>query len=97
MAMSMPRIISCSVSECAYNRDNQCHTLAITVGNAGHPACDTFHKFSSKGGGPDLSGGVGACKMDICKFNKSLECSASGITVGPHSGHADCKTFSQRQ
>ncbi|HXI10547.1 MAG TPA: DUF1540 domain-containing protein [Thermodesulfobacteriota bacterium] len=95
MAMSMPRIISCSVNECAYNKNNQCHTLAITVGN-GHPSCDTFVKARSKGGSEELRGGVGACKEASCSFNRSLECSAQGISVAPHSGHGDCVTFKAR-
>jgi hypothetical protein len=37
--------------------------------------------------------GVGACKVNHCKFNKSLTCSAPGITVGHHEHHADCKTY----
>lgn len=96
MAISMPKILSCSVTECAYNKNNECHTLAITVGDGSHPECDTFYRAKNKGGAPDQTGGVGACKVDICKFNNAFECSAPGINVAPHSGHADCKTFAQR-
>lgn len=90
--MSMPKILSCSVQECAYNNNNQCHTLAITVGS-GHPSCDTFFKAQTKGGSEDMIGGVGACREQDCRFNKALECSAQGISVAPHSGHGDCRTF----
>lgn len=96
MPMSMPKILSCSVSECAYNINYECHTMAITVGDGNHAECDTYYRAKSKGGAADLIGGVGACKVDICKFNKSFECSAPGINVAPHSGHADCKTFTSR-
>lgn len=92
MAMNMPKILSCSVNECAYNKDDKCHTLAITVGS-GHPSCDTFIKARTKGGSEDLVGGVGACREEYCRFNKALECSAQGISVAPHNGHADCRTF----
>jgi hypothetical protein len=92
MAMSMPKILSCSVQECAYNKNDQCHTLAITVGS-GHPSCDTFIKVQTKGGSEDLVGGVGACREQDCRFNKALECSAQGISVAPHGGHGDCRTF----
>lgn len=93
--MSMPKILSCSVNECAYNKNDQCHTLAITVGNA-HPSCDTFIKSPIRGGSEDLTGGVGACKVQDCGFNKALECSAPGISVAPHGGHGDCRTFRAR-
>lgn len=94
--ITMPKIMGCTASDCAYNKNNECHTMAITVGDGRHPACDTYYKALNKGGSPDITGSVGACKVDICKFNKALECSASGINVGSHSGHADCKTFSPR-
>lgn len=70
--------------------------MAITVGDGKHAACDTFYKAKTKGGSPDLTGSVGACKVDNCSFNKEFECSANGIKVGPHSGHADCQTFQAR-
>ncbi len=95
ISASMTKILSCTVSECAYNISNECHTMAITVGSD-HPACDTFYKSSSKGGAPDFTGGVGACRVENCTHNKTLECSASGINVGPHAGHADCRTFAAR-
>lgn len=95
MAMSMPRISKCDVTECSYNRKNECHAMAITVGGL-HPICDTFYKSNNKGGVADMIAGVGACKIETCKFNKSLECSAAGINIGHHSDHADCMTFSSR-
>lgn len=95
MAMSMPKISKCDVTECSYNKKNECHAMAITIGGL-HAICDTFLKTNIKGGVADMIGGVGACKIDMCKFNKSLECSASVINVGHHSDHADCKTFAAR-
>lgn len=92
----MPKILSCSVTECAYNKNSECHTMAITVGDVDHAECDTFYRSSNRGGVFDLVGAVGACKVEKCSFNKSLECSAPGINVAPHSGHADCKTFRER-
>jgi len=96
MAMNMSKIKSCEVTDCAFNRSRACHALAITVGDASHPRCDTFMKSASKGGDIASTGSVGACKIDSCKFNKSLECSSKDISVGLHQGHADCKTFSAR-
>ncbi|RJQ53854.1 MAG: DUF1540 domain-containing protein [Nitrospiraceae bacterium] len=94
--MSMSRISACEVSDCSYNTDKKCHTMAITVGDMSCAMCDTFTKTGMKGGDPGTIGGVGACRADNCKFNKSLECTANNILVGMHSNHADCKTFTAR-
>ncbi|MBI5409550.1 MAG: DUF1540 domain-containing protein [Nitrospirae bacterium] len=96
MAMTMSRISSCEMTDCSYNSDKKCHTPAITVGDMSCAICDTFVKSSQKGGEAATIGGVGACKADNCRFNKSLECTASNILVGMHSNHADCKTFAAR-
>ena len=90
--MKMPRIVDCNMSDCAYNSENMCHALAITVG-ANSPMCDTFLKLGTKGGAKEATGSVGACKVQNCKFNDSLECSAEGIHVGRHADHAECDTF----
>lgn len=95
MAMKMPKIDKCDVRDCSYNRGDRCHALAITVGGS-HPMCDTYMHAAVRGGDREAIGGVGACKVDSCKFNKSLECSAGQINIGPHGNHADCKTFIQR-
>lgn len=95
MAISMPKVLSCTVTDCAYNRNEECHTMGITVGDGDHALCDTYYKNPSKGG-TDIIGGVGACKAYECEYNKSFECQAPGINVGRHSGHADCETFSPR-
>lgn len=96
MPMTMPKIADCQVSDCSYNKDKQCHALAITVGDGNCPMCDTFANLSKKGGDPNMVAGVGACKADNCKYNKSLECTADSIQVGKSCSHADCKTFSAR-
>ncbi len=95
----MPKILSCDVVGCAYNDNNQCHTVAVTIGHPtascaeAHPTCDTFVSLAKKGGIGASTAGVGACKEGCCKFNENLECCAPGINVGLHSNHADCKTF----
>jgi hypothetical protein len=93
--MKMPRIIDCSMTDCAYNTDKMCHALAITVGAAA-PLCDTFLKIGQKGGVKDATGSVGACKVANCKFNDSLSCVAEGIHVGRHADHPECDTFAPR-
>lgn len=96
MAAQTPKVIDCSVTECSYNMNKQCHAIAITVGDSDCAMCDTYYKFSQKGGARDVTGSVGACKEHNCKFNNSLECSAPGIHVSSHQGHADCATFAPR-
>jgi len=95
MAIETPKVLDCSVTECSYNTNKACHAIAITVGDSTCAMCDTYYKSSQKGGAMEITGSVGACKED-CKFNKSLECAASGIHVANHMGHADCSTYSRR-
>lgn len=87
----MVKVKKCDVETCAYNKDKECHAMAITVGSS-HPMCDTFTSSMNKGG-VDEQGSVGACRVSNCMYNKSLQCNAPGIDVGMHSGHADCNTF----
>lgn len=97
MAMVMPLVRDCKVSECSYNLDNVCHALAITVGGEVDPRCDTFYKTDHKGGVIDSKGRVGACKQESCRFNQDLECAASsGISITTQEGYADCVTFAVR-
>lgn len=96
--MNMPKVNKCDVLECAYNRSNSCHALAITVGDIEDevPRCDTFCRSSIRGGEATSVASVGACKVDLCKFNKLLECTAPGISVGYRGSDVDCLTFSAR-
>lgn len=96
MAIQIPKILDCEVTQCSYNTTKMCHAVAISVGNSNHAMCDTFFKSSEKGGSMEITGSVGACKANDCKYNKSLECSAPGIHVANHSDHADCSTYSPR-
>jgi hypothetical protein len=92
--MAMPAVTECAVQDCAYNRDQTCHALAITVGDVRHAHCDTFFDSSTKGGDPSTTGKVGACKMSDCRHNEQFECRAPGITVGYHEADVDCLTYS---
>jgi hypothetical protein len=97
MAVKMPKISACDVQDCSYNKNQECHALAITVGGPEVCACcDTYLHSSKKGGVAETTGGVGACKVDACSFNSSFECSAPGIRVELQHGHADCTTFKNR-
>ena len=92
--MDMPQIMDCTMEDCSYNRDEECHAMAITVGDK-IPMCDTYIHASHKGGVEKL-GCVGACKVEECKFNDELECCSSGIHVGRHSNKPECLTFDSR-
>ena len=91
--MEMAKIIACDATECAYNRDSQCHAGGITVGGPADHMCDTFFPSSMKGGIADMIGTVGACKVACCQYNSNLECSAAGIRVGHEAADVDCLTF----
>lgn len=90
----MPPVSRCDVTRCFYNRGNGCHAPAINVGSD-HPACDAFIADAKHIARPDV-GLVGACHVDDCRYNKDRVCSANGIIVAEHSGHADCTTFTKR-
>ena len=89
-----PKILDCAMNDCAFNKNQECHAFAITVGGP-HPMCETFFEAGQKGGVSYL-GMVGACKMNNCMYNKSFECSAQGIHVGMHARHPDCMTFKKK-
>jgi hypothetical protein len=55
--MKMIEISKCSMSTCAYNKDNSCHTIGITIGP--HAECNTYVHASSRGGFPEVKGGIG--------------------------------------
>jgi hypothetical protein len=94
--VDMPVVDNCTADACAYNRDNSCHALAITVGDGGGAHCDTFFGISRKGGVASVTGGVGACKMADCTHNVDLECRAPAISVGAQRDTADCLTYERR-
>jgi hypothetical protein len=94
--MEMPKVVRCDVNDCAYNTNNCCHALAITVGDEAHPRCDTFCHSMMKGGDSGAIAGVGACKVYECSYNSGLECNSPEICVGYKGQEADCLTFKSR-
>lgn len=94
--MDMPLVRECSALSCAYNADRRCHALAITIGDTGHPHCDTFCDIGAKGGDLAVLGRVGACKTADCAFNRALECTAPAIVVGYARDDMDCTTYRSR-
>jgi Domain of Unknown Function (DUF1540) len=91
--MEMPVVNRCAAESCAYNRDQVCHALAITVGDVRSPQCDTFLEASLQGGDPAATGHVGACKMADCQHNIDLECQAPSIVVGFQHNEVSCLTY----
>jgi hypothetical protein len=95
--MHMPNVSRCEAKVCAYNSNQTCHALAITIGHGTHPMCDTFTDLGAKGGDVGITGKVGACNVSACRWNDKLECSASKITINLHQGGCpDCAKFRQK-
>ncbi len=93
MAIKSPKVSSCEVAECAYNRNGECHAMAITIGGEGCPMCDTYFVSEEEGGFNEIKGSVGACHQEDCRYNDALECIAKNISVGMHGDHAECLTY----
>jgi hypothetical protein len=93
--MNMTEISKCGMSVCAYNKAGSCHTLGITVGP--HAECNTYVHHTSRGGFPEVNGGIGACLAASCRFNDQLECRAPDVKVASDDKHADCTTFEKKE
>lgn len=96
IAIEMPQVSECSVTECAYNVESGCRARAITVGDGVNPGCDTFFSASHHANDGRRTAGVGACKVSICQYNQDFECGADTIRVSIGSAEAKCMTFSPR-
>lgn len=96
MAMKTSHVKGCDVSNCSYNQNSQCHTMAITIGEGSDPMCDTFVEMDMKGGDMSTMADVGACKMANCQFNDHLECSSDSVQIGMKGSQPDCLTFSMK-
>ncbi len=94
--MEMPKVISCDVTECAYNMNDMCHAMAITIGDTVHPRCDTLCMAANQQLDTSCNAGVGACKTSRCVYNQGFECMASDINVGYIADEVDCLTFRNR-
>lgn len=96
MNIEMSTVDACAATACAYNVEQSCQARAITIGEGMHPSCDTFVEAGRHVHVTPEPAGVGACKVEVCRFNNDLECSAASIQVERHSQHADCATFDRR-
>ena len=87
---SEAHVMTCLAEDCSWNCRDECCAPTITVGSD-HPRCDTFTTGEVR---PlDDMAAVGQCNVAECHFNHDMVCDASGITLNPHSGHADCLTY----
>jgi hypothetical protein len=93
--MKMTSVLGCSVNACAFNEMGRCHAMAVTIGGP-EPCCDTFMDSSAKGGVPEMTATVGACKVANCMFNDMMQCSADNIAVAPLVCTADCLKYKSR-
>jgi hypothetical protein len=94
--IDMPAVGACSVTDCAYNSESNCHAKAITIGDGVHPGCDTFLDGGAGHTGLKVTAGVGACKVTGCRHNSELECMADNIEVGMQQHVANCLTYEAR-
>jgi len=100
--MVMPKVASCGVIDCAYNKNKKCYATSIMVGEI-LPCCDTF-TYAPLGLTPPVPpikkrgeiGAVEICKVERCTHNKDMMCTAEKIDVARQSCNADCLMFRER-
>jgi Domain of Unknown Function (DUF1540) len=93
MTIEMPKVDECDATGCAYNVDRACHARAITIGHGVHPGCDTYVTLGRHVPDTTTAAGVGACKVESCRYNHDLECAAPEIHVEQNGDEIECATF----
>lgn len=96
ITIETPLVLECSVTECTYNLNNNCHARAITIGDGVHPSCDTFFGSRHHTKAAMRTAGIGACKIEACQFNDDFECMTENIRVGRSKDEISCLTFAPR-
>ena len=96
VTLELPKVDECNATGCAYNVERTCHARAITIGHGIHPSCDTYLALGRHVADRNTSAGVGACKVEVCRHNKDLECTAASIRVEVRGDEGECGTFEQR-
>lgn len=93
--METAKVAKCKISECAYNINDLCHAMAITVGDGSGPVCHTFCQFIMKGKATntDTMACVGACRVSSCIYNAGLECQAPEVLVDYKEQQPQCLIF----
>lgn len=83
-------VLTCSATECSFNRQFMCLAPSITVA-PGDASCDAYTCE------PTTTAPCGSfvvtCMTSLCEFNQDLRCTARGVTFDRHWDHADCATF----
>lgn len=91
----VPEVKKCTVSQCFYNKDNECCARAVLIGSS-EPKCETFiesHQHTKHPGQAE----VGACHIENCQYNQSMCCHACGdIEIGFSNNQAWCNTFESK-
>lgn len=91
----VPEVKKCSVSDCFYNKNQECSAHAVLVGSD-EPVCETFATSAHHTNNVGRSE-VGACHVTQCEYNHSMFCHAcSDIEVGWKENNALCLTFEPR-
>ncbi len=93
--MVATKVNACSVATCAYNANDTCHALAITVGEPSPTNCATFtpRQGNQSAGSRMTVANVGACKAASCKHNKMLECTKAEINIGMTGSSVTCLSY----
>lgn len=95
--MNMPKVLTCMASECCYNVQNVCHALAISVGDAALPRCNSYCQGACKGGDSGAIAGVGGCRLAHCLHNRNLLCHAPAINLARSGKEITCQLFRLRR
>ncbi|MES9034623.1 DUF1540 domain-containing protein [Cutibacterium acnes] len=86
-------VVSCFVTDCAFN-DSGCTAFAVTVGGAsGQPTCATVTHLDARAGLSSADGRVGACQRIECVHNDKLMCTAQQVAI---SDAASCTAYQAR-
>lgn len=91
MTTATAPVSACAATACAFNDNQGCTAVAITVGGAAGSA--SFSELDVRAGLSDGQGQVGACHRVDCVHNSNLLCSAGGIEVADT---AACTTYEAR-
>jgi hypothetical protein len=95
ITMDMAPVDACDATECAFNKSEECHAGAITVGDGVTPNCDTFYMHRQHPRHGPADSGVGPCKVSACRHNRGLSCQAANVRVGWGADAVRCLTYSK--
>lgn len=91
----IPEVKKCSVSQCFFNKENECRAHSVLVGSE-EPTCETFAQSGQHSNNLGQSA-VGACHITKCEYNHSMSCHAcSDIEIGWQDNSAKCLTYEPR-